>query len=73
MSGALGAAIVRVQYLISLGGQLTDMDPQGIMERTILHDVSFGALTQLYGGTAKEGADLNGKVCFCLAIYFFGG
>ncbi|KAJ7281478.1 hypothetical protein C8J57DRAFT_1297756 [Mycena rebaudengoi] len=33
----------------------------GIMERTILHDVSFGALTQLYGGTAKEGADLNGK------------
>ncbi|KAJ7654397.1 hypothetical protein DFH06DRAFT_1202270 [Mycena polygramma] len=32
-----------------------------IMERTVLHDVSYGALTQLYAGTTVEGAQLNGK------------
>ncbi|KAF7356548.1 hypothetical protein MVEN_00988500 [Mycena venus] len=32
-----------------------------VMEKTVLHDVSYGALTQLYGGTAVEGAQLNGK------------
>jgi NAD(P)-dependent dehydrogenase (short-subunit alcohol dehydrogenase family) len=32
-----------------------------IMERTVLHDVSHGALTQLYAGTTVEGAQLNGK------------
>lgn len=31
-------------------------------ERTILHDPAHGALTQLYAGTSKEGAELNGKV-----------
>lgn len=34
------------------------------MEETVLHDVSFGALTQLYAGTTKEAAELNGKVRF---------
>jgi len=33
----------------------------GIMEKTILHDVSHGAITQLYAGTSKEAADLNGE------------
>jgi hypothetical protein len=28
----------------------------------IYHDVSYGALTQLYAGTTEEGATLNGKV-----------
>ncbi|KAJ7890470.1 hypothetical protein B0H14DRAFT_1105931 [Mycena olivaceomarginata] len=32
-----------------------------VMERTVLHDVSYGALTQLYAGTSVEGAELNGK------------
>ncbi|KAJ7782022.1 hypothetical protein DFH07DRAFT_792336 [Mycena maculata] len=32
-----------------------------IMERTVLHDVSYGALTQLYAGTTVQGAELNGK------------
>ncbi|KAJ7043675.1 hypothetical protein C8F04DRAFT_1072931 [Mycena alexandri] len=32
-----------------------------VMEKTVLHDVSYGALTQLYAGTAVEGAQLNGK------------
>ncbi|KAJ6581564.1 NAD(P)-binding protein [Mycena capillaripes] len=32
-----------------------------IMEKTVLHDVSYGALTQLYAGTTVEGAQLNGK------------
>ncbi|KAJ7642683.1 hypothetical protein DFH06DRAFT_1283512 [Mycena polygramma] len=32
-----------------------------LMERTVLHDVSYGALTQLYAGTTVEGAQLNGK------------
>ncbi|KAK7025255.1 hypothetical protein R3P38DRAFT_3269965 [Favolaschia claudopus] len=32
-----------------------------VMEKTILHDVSYGALTQLYAGTSVEGAQLNGK------------
>ncbi|OJA21276.1 hypothetical protein AZE42_10592 [Rhizopogon vesiculosus] len=27
----------------------------------MLHDVSYGALTQLYAGTTAEGAKLNGK------------
>jgi NAD(P)-dependent dehydrogenase (short-subunit alcohol dehydrogenase family) len=27
----------------------------------VFHDVSFGALTQLYAGTTAEGANLNGK------------
>lgn len=35
---------------------------QNVMERTVLHDVSYGALTQLYAGTSVEGAELNGKV-----------
>ncbi|KAF7308854.1 hypothetical protein MKEN_01085300 [Mycena kentingensis (nom. inval.)] len=35
-----------------------------VMERTILHDVSYGALTQLYAGTAVDGAQLNGKLMF---------
>ncbi|KAJ6518864.1 hypothetical protein C8R45DRAFT_949562 [Mycena sanguinolenta] len=32
-----------------------------VLERTVLHDVSHGALTQLYAGTSVEGAQLNGK------------
>ncbi|KAJ7247615.1 hypothetical protein B0H12DRAFT_737275 [Mycena haematopus] len=32
-----------------------------ILEKTVLHDVSHGALTQLYAGTTVEGAQLNGK------------
>ncbi|KAJ7823018.1 hypothetical protein B0H13DRAFT_2215759 [Mycena leptocephala] len=32
-----------------------------LMEKTVLHDVSYGALTQLYAGTTVEGAQLNGK------------
>ncbi|KAJ7224221.1 hypothetical protein GGX14DRAFT_649010 [Mycena pura] len=32
-----------------------------IMEKTVLHDVSYGALTQLYAGTAGDAAQLNGK------------
>ncbi|KAK6992167.1 hypothetical protein R3P38DRAFT_3088844 [Favolaschia claudopus] len=32
-----------------------------VMEKTILHDVSYGALTQLYAGTSVEGGQLNGK------------
>ncbi|KAJ7504325.1 hypothetical protein B0H11DRAFT_2349868, partial [Mycena galericulata] len=32
-----------------------------IMEKTVLHDVSYGALTQLYAGTTVQGAELNGK------------
>ncbi|KAJ7155343.1 hypothetical protein C8R43DRAFT_1087472 [Mycena crocata] len=32
-----------------------------VMEKTILHHVSYGALTQLYAGTSVEGAHLNGK------------
>ncbi|KAJ7446754.1 hypothetical protein FB451DRAFT_1291408 [Mycena latifolia] len=32
-----------------------------IMEKTVLHDVSYGALTQLYAGTSVEGAQMNGK------------
>lgn len=28
----------------------------------VYHDVSFGALTQLYAGTTAEGVNLNGKV-----------
>ncbi|KAJ6591511.1 hypothetical protein DFH09DRAFT_1137201 [Mycena vulgaris] len=32
-----------------------------IMEKTVLHDVSYGALTQLYAGTSVDGAQLNGK------------
>ncbi|KAJ6619829.1 hypothetical protein B0H10DRAFT_1792593 [Mycena sp. CBHHK59/15] len=32
-----------------------------IMEKTVLHDVSYGALTQLYAGTTAQGAELNGK------------
>ncbi|KAJ7696610.1 hypothetical protein B0H17DRAFT_1053884 [Mycena rosella] len=32
-----------------------------IMERTVLHDVSYGALTQLYAGTSAQGAEMNGQ------------
>ncbi|KAF7308473.1 hypothetical protein HMN09_00696300 [Mycena chlorophos] len=32
-----------------------------VMEKTVLHDVSYGALTQLYAGTAVDAAKLNGK------------
>ncbi|KAJ7066553.1 hypothetical protein C8F01DRAFT_1123677 [Mycena amicta] len=32
-----------------------------LMEKTVLHDVSYGALTQLYAGTAVDAAQLNGK------------
>ncbi|KAJ7180720.1 hypothetical protein C8R46DRAFT_1070384 [Mycena filopes] len=32
-----------------------------VMEKTVLHDVSHGALTQLYAGTTVEGAQFNGK------------
>src|SRR6267154_503983 len=28
----------------------------------VAHDVSYGALTQLYAGTSEEGATLNGQV-----------
>ncbi|KAJ7116048.1 hypothetical protein C8R44DRAFT_675607 [Mycena epipterygia] len=31
------------------------------LEQTVLHDVSYGALTQLYAGTTVQGAQLNGK------------
>ncbi|KAF7309832.1 hypothetical protein MIND_00355100 [Mycena indigotica] len=33
-----------------------------VMEKTVLHDVSYGALTQLYAGTSAAAAQLNGKV-----------
>ncbi|KAG1810396.1 uncharacterized protein HD556DRAFT_1281551 [Suillus plorans] len=32
-----------------------------LMSDILFHDVSFGALTQLYAGTTAEGANLNGK------------
>ncbi|KAG1777944.1 hypothetical protein EV702DRAFT_1098748 [Suillus placidus] len=32
-----------------------------MISNMIFHDVSFGALTQLYAGTTAEGANLNGK------------
>ena len=34
---------------------------------TVLHDVSYGALTQLWAATSAEGATLNGKVRLDLA------
>ena len=33
------------------------------------HDVSYGALTQLYAGTTAEGANLNGKVSSHLSLF----
>lgn len=64
MTGALGSVIVRptffwLRYFIKAISLPT---VQNLMEKTVLHDVSYGALTQLYAGTTVEGAQLNGKV-----------
>lgn len=32
------------------------------IQESLLYPASYGALTQLYAGTSKEGANLNGKV-----------
>ncbi|KAJ7575085.1 hypothetical protein C8J56DRAFT_29154 [Mycena floridula] len=32
----------------------------GLLEKTVLHDVAHGAITQLYAGTSPEAAEMNG-------------
>ena len=61
MSGVLGSVIVRdISPVMSFNQYPL---AQNVMEKTVLHDVSYGALTQLYAGTAGDAAQLNGKVC----------
>jgi hypothetical protein len=35
---------------------------------TMMYEVPYGALTQLWGGTSEEGKDFNGKVSFYISI-----
>jgi len=56
--------IVRTNYI----SHLTHLDltfpslPPWIMKNSLLYDVSYGVLTQLWAGTSKECGTLNGKV-----------
>src|ERR1700719_599221 len=57
-------------FLVRSAAQEEHLELTSRSQRTfLLFDVSYGALTQLWAATSKEGANLNGKVCASKSLF----